>query len=116
MRWGLLSLALLAPWTGGCESYTERRSCPPGTVFAADGECVVPPPPDGGVSFETCAELCATVPGWTSAQLGCLETSLMMAGPLPAECGALETSAGCEACVAATGTDDGACALSRACL
>lgn len=109
----LLVVGLLAP---GCETYSERISCSNGTVLNDDGDCVPPPVPDGGVSIASCAELCAMIPSWTAPQVECLQTNLMMAGPLPPECMTLATEADCTACVAAVGVDDTACALSSSCL
>jgi hypothetical protein len=68
------------------------------------------------VSFETCAELCAMIPDWTAPQVECLQTNLMRAGPLPADCTVLDTTAQCEACVVAASVDDLSCSLSRTCL
>ena len=117
MRAVLAALVLLAAGTiAGCESYAETRTCQNGTVFDENGDCVLPPVPDGGVSIETCAELCAMIPDWTAEQVECLQGNLSLAGPLPTECAVLATTADCEACVGAVGATDLQCGLSRSCL
>lgn len=108
----LLGGTLLA----GCESYTERVSCTNGRVLNDDGDCVPPPVPDGGVSIDSCATLCAMIPSWTDTQVMCLQSNLSLAGPLPTECQTLTTEAECDACVTAAGATDPQCQLASSCL
>ncbi len=112
----LAASALLGPAVAGCESFAERISCTSGTVLAEDGSCVRPPTPDGGVSIDDCAGLCAMIEGWTDAQVTCLQGNLMRAGPLPTECQTLDTEADCGACVTALGATDAQCQTSVSCL
>lgn len=104
-------LASLLALAAGCENYAETVECRMGLVLDENDECVPAPPPDGGATVATCAELCEEVPGWSEERRACLEASFAMLGTLPAACTGITSSEQCLACVAELGAvDDAACA------